>query len=238
MVLPLYLALTAPELSAASALPKHLAYMACHFSPYSAGLSNFPQALPAGSMLILNDSTPALAHDPLLIGVQLAEAAERLQCSCVLLDLQRPFSDLTFRIAEAVISAVSCPVAVSEGYAAQLTCPVFLSAPPVGISLQAHLKNWQDREIWLEAALGTTVITVEKSGSRTAPAETCDPALLPHRSEKLHCHYKTEIEPEQVCFTLQRTEDDLKELLSDADALGVVGAVGLYQELGAEFHCN
>lgn len=238
MPLPLYLALTAPELSAAGALPEHLAYMACHFSPYSAGLSNFPQALPTGSMLILNDSTPAFVHDPLLIGTQLAEAAEHLQCSCVLLDLQRPVNDLTFRIAEAVISAVSCPVAVSEGYAAQLKCPVFLSACPPGVPLKEHFKNWPARDIWLEVALGTTVITVERSGSRQAPANPCDPAHLPHRSQHLHCHYKTEIQPEQVCFTLQRTENDVQELLAEAETLGVSGAVGLYQELGAAFHCN
>lgn len=238
MALPLYLALTAPELFAAGTLPKHLAYMACHFSHCGAGLSNFPQALPEGSMLILNDSTPALQHDPLLIGNQLAEAAERLQCSCVLLDLQRPVNGLTLQIAEAAVLALSCPVAVSEGYAAQLKCPVFLSACRPDISLREYLKNWQGREIWLETALSTTLITVDKVGSRLAPEHPCDPTLLPHRSERLHCHYKIESKPEQVRFTLQRTQEDLKELLAEAEALGIVGAVGLYQELAADFHCN
>ena len=238
MVLPLYLAMTGPELSAASVFPAHLAYMACHFSPYSTGLSNFPQALPEGSMLILNDSNPPRGHDPELIGKQLAESAEMLQCSCVLLDLQRPVNDLTFQIAEAAVSAVSCPVAVSEGYAAQLKCPIFLSACPPDITLKEHLKNWQDREIWLEAAPSATRITVDKAGSRLAPDSPCDPAFLPHRSEPLHCHYKIEVTPEQVCFTLQRTAEDLKELLTEGENLGVVGAVGLYQELGTEFHCN
>ena len=131
MPLPLYLALTAPELSATEELPKHLAYMACHFSPYGSGLSNFPQNLPEGSMLILNDSTPTGGHDPQLIGKQLAEGSQQLGCSHILLDLQRPVDELTYRIADAIVSAVSCPVAVSEGYAPQLNCPVFLSAPPL-----------------------------------------------------------------------------------------------------------
>lgn len=238
MGLPLYLALAAPELSAASTLPKHLAYMACHFSSFNNGLSNFPQTLPEGSMLILNDSTPALAHDPLLISRQLAEATERLHCCCVLLDFQRPANDLTFQIAEAAISALSCPVAVSEQYAIHLKCPVFLSALPADCSLKEHLKNWQDRKIYLEAALDASAIIVDRSGSRRSFANRCDPAHLPHRSQQLHCHYKMEVAPEQVCFTLQRTGEDLKELLAEAEKLGVVGAVGLYQELGTEFHCN
>lgn len=238
MPLPLYLALTAPEISAADTLPKQLAYMACHFSPYGSGLSNFPQSLPADSMLILNDATPAEGHDPELIGRQLNTVSEEFHCSCILLDLQRPVNDLTCRIAEAIVSTVSCPVAVSEGYAAQLKCPVFLSAPPADRLLQEHLEPWQGREIWLEAALDAKRITLDKTGSRTAPVDPCAPALLPHRSVQLHCHYKIEPEPEQVCFTLQRTGEDLKDLLTEAESLGVVGAVGLYQELGKTFHTS
>lgn len=238
MALPLYLAMTVPELSGAAALPRHLAYMACHFSGYSPGLSNFPPSLPEGSILILNDSTPADHHDPQLVARQFTETAEMLACSCLLLDLQRPANDLAFQVAKAVISAASCPVAVSEQYAAQLNCPVFLSAPPLDMPLREHLKSWQDRMIWLEAAQETITITVDRSGSKRAFAPPCDPAKLPHQSDTLHCHYKTEIEPEQVCFTLQRTADDLTELLAEAEGFGVVGAVGLYQELGTDFDCN
>ena len=232
MGLPLYLAMTAPELSAAEALPNHLAYMACLFSPYNTGLSNCPQKLPEGSMLILNDSTPAGGHDPKLIGRQIAEISQQFRCSSVLLDFQRPDNELTCKIAEAILSAVSCPVAVSEGYATHLDCPVFLSAPPADCLLQRWLSPWKDREIWLEAALDTRNVTLDKAGCQVSPANPCDPHLLPHRSEQLHCHYKIKPEQKQVCFTLQRTGGDLKQLLAEAETLGVVGAVGLYQELG------
>ena len=47
MGLPLYLAMTAAELSAAEALPRKMAYMACHFSLYGTGLSNIPEQLEA-----------------------------------------------------------------------------------------------------------------------------------------------------------------------------------------------
>ena len=50
----LNLAMTAAELGAAP-LPSHPAWMACHFSPYSTGLTNLPPKLPQDSLLILND---------------------------------------------------------------------------------------------------------------------------------------------------------------------------------------
>lgn len=210
--------------------------MSCHFSPCNTGLSNFPQSLPEGAMLILNDSTPANGHDPELIGRQLAEICEMWKCSYVLLDLQRPVNGLTCQIAAAVFSSVSCPVAISEGYADQLACPVFLSAPPVDRPLAQWLHPWQGREIWLEAALDATVITLQKTGSTRGQASPCDPSLLPHRSEQLHCHYRIDAKPEQICFTLQRLPGDLAALMKEAEALGVAGAVGLYQELGLFFH--
>ena len=235
MGLPLYLAMTAPELSAAAALPAQLAYMACLLSPYSTGLSNCPQKLPEGSMLILNDSTPAGGHDPELIGRQIAEITEQFGCCGVLLDFQRPDNGLTCQIVEAILSAVSCPVAVSEGYAKHLNCPVFLSAPPADCLLAGWLSPWKDREILLEASLDTRTVTLDKAGSIVHPANPCDPEVLPHRSEQLHCHYKTEVASEQVLFTMQRTKDDLKAQLQEAENLGVTMAIGLYQELGFPF---
>lgn len=235
MGLPLYLAITAPELSTAEVLPKHLAYMACVLSPYSTGLSNYPQSLPEGAVLILNDSTPAGGHDPKLIGGQTAEISRQFGCSGILLDFQRPDNALTFQIAEEILSSVSYPVAVSEDYARELDCPVFLSAPPADCRLDRWLSPWKDREIWLEAALDARTVTLDKTGSWVHPANPCDPDLLPHRSQQLHCHYKTEVASVQVHFTLQRTKEDLKAQLQEAESLGVTMAVGLYQELGFPF---
>ena len=186
-------------------------------------------------MLILNDSTPARGHDPKLIGRQTSEIAGQFGCSSILLDFQRPDNVLTCQIVESILTAVSCPVAVSEGYAKQFSCPVFLSAPPADRLLKQWLSPWKDREIWLEAALDARTVALDKTGSRVHPAAPCDPDLLPHRSEQLHCHYKTEIAPEQVLFTMQRTKEDLKAQLQEAENLGVTMAVGLYQELGSPF---
>ena len=47
-----FLAMTAAEIQGTETLPPKTAWMACHFSPYSTGLSNLPKALPPGLSLI------------------------------------------------------------------------------------------------------------------------------------------------------------------------------------------
>ena len=76
MVLPLYLAMTGREILAAQSAASRCAYMACHFSPYSQGLTNLPTSLPPSSMLILNDRTPICGHDPQRICGELAQMAD------------------------------------------------------------------------------------------------------------------------------------------------------------------
>ena len=52
MFLPCYLAVTAGELAAGAPFPAFPAWMACHFSPSGAGISNLPAALPEGAMAV------------------------------------------------------------------------------------------------------------------------------------------------------------------------------------------
>lgn len=231
MPIPLYLSMTAQEISAAAKLPEQLAYMACHFSLYGSGLSNFPQYLPENTMIILNDFTPPDGHEPPLVADQLAALSEKFHSPFVLLDLQRPENPLTLSIAKAILSAVPCPVIVSDVYAKDLQCPVFLSAIACHQGLQSHIRPWSGREIWLEISRDARIITVDRSGSRQCVCLPGDPDLLPHREQKLHCHYRIESEQDLFRFTLQRTAEDLTELLLEAEELGVVGAIGLYQEL-------
>ena len=76
MPIPCYLALTAAEFANANQLPEKIAWMACHFSCYGTGLSNFPEDLPGGSVIILNDRTPPDKHDPQRILEQLQQLVE------------------------------------------------------------------------------------------------------------------------------------------------------------------
>ena len=66
-----YLAMTAAEFQNCSSIPAHPAWLSCHFSPYTKGLSNVPGQLPPGAMMILDDANPICGHDPEVVRAQL-----------------------------------------------------------------------------------------------------------------------------------------------------------------------
>lgn len=232
MGLPLNLAMTPAEMFSTRALPEKIAWMACHFSPYSEGLTNIPDLLPVGSMLILNDRMPCQGHSPGLAVHQLTDAVSRLDCESVLLDFQRPPDAESEAMVKAIVQALPCPVAVSERHGAELSCPVFLPPAPLHIPLESYLKAHSGREIWLEAALCQEAVSV------TAKGTTFTPQLPPEGleggffDETLRCQYLTKISPEEVRFTLFDTAQSLPRKLELAQSLGVTRAVGLYQEIG------
>ena len=232
MAFPIYLAMTAAEFRNAEALPEHPAWMACHFSCYGTGLSNLPEKLPAGAMVILNDRTPVYGHDPELVAQQLSDLADRYQVSRVLLDFQRPGCSRSTDIAAAIVAALRCPVGVSKTYAAGLDCPVFLPPAPLHKPLAEYLQPWKEREIWLEAALDGQTITVTPEGSHFSPVFPAVEESPNFPEDSLFCRYHTEVYDSKAVFTLFRTPDSLKPLLNHAESLGVTLAVGLYQEIG------
>ena len=231
MVLPLYLALTAAEISSQEVLPVPMAYMGCSFSPYSLGLSGIPTSLPEGCMLIVNDRMSCQGHSPDLVAGQLQEAVTRLSCESVLLDFQRPPESESKTMVSKIIQALSCPVAVAEEFAVHWDCPVFLSPAPLHIPLSEYLSHWQGREIWLEAALGQETITVTTQGTVTAVQFPPEGLTGGFYEETLCCHYRTKIDGDKILFTLFDTTENLKEKLDLAASLGVTRAVGLWQEL-------
>ena len=66
-----FLAMTAAEIRGTETLPPKTAWMACHFSPYSTGLSNLPKALPPGSMICYDREFPESARILMLKGAEL-----------------------------------------------------------------------------------------------------------------------------------------------------------------------
>lgn len=232
MVLPLYLAMTAAEMSAAGAVPEKAAWMACHFSPYSEGITNIPDTLPRGAMLILNDRMPCQGHSPGLVVQQLTRAVEQLGSESVLLDFQRSSEPEAGAMVKAIVKALPCPVGVSNGCAGELDCPVFLSPAPLHVPLAQYLSPWQGREIWLEAALCQEAITVTAKGSDFAPHFPPEGLEGGFYDEALCCNYVTKIRKNEVNFTLFDTLDSLQKKLALAQSLGVTRAVGLWQELG------
>ncbi len=226
-----YLAMTAAEAAAATAFPTHMAWMACHFSCYGTGLSNLPQSLPEGSMVIVNDRTPPYKHDPILITQQLLRLAQELNTSCFLLDFQRPGLEENQMIARTLTKNLPYPVGVTPQYAEDLECPVFLSAPPPHHPLEKHISQWRDREIWLEAAIESEQITVTKQGSTAAYLSNGLPENPVFHDGALHCHYSITLMENQAVFSLCRSREDIQSYLAEAEALGIRQAIGLYQQL-------
>ena len=232
MVLPLYLALTAAEISAFSTIDFPFAYMACHFSPYTEGISNIPDFLPSGSLLILNDRLPCQGHSADLVAGQLADAAAQLNCESILLDFQRPAEPESQSMVRKITSTLSCPVAVTEGFAKELSCPVFLSPAPLHLPLADYLLPWKGREIWLEAALCQEEILMTEKGMAHNPIFPTAQLDGGFYDEDLLCCYRAQISKDSIRFTLFDTPESLNQKLELAAKLGVSRAVGLWQELG------
>ena len=229
MPIPCYLALTAAEFPNATHLPDKIAWMACHFSCYGTGLSNLPEGLPEGSMVILNDRMPPDSHDPKRIVAQLLELTADAKPDALLLDFQRSGIALNRQLAQELAEALPCPVGVTAEYAKDSGCAVFLEPPPLHISLADHIAPWGAQEVWLEIAPQTFTYTVDQDGCTIAEQENAplpEPVFL---DENLSIRYHTELLDNAAVFTLQRTKDDLIQLLKGA--CRITRAVGLYQQL-------
>jgi len=229
MKIPLYMAMTAAEFGACSIFPDSIGWMACHFSPYCTGLSNVPTSLPTGSLLIVNDITPIHGHDPKRICDTLKNVINTLQCDGILLDFQREGVEETAQLVKTLLD-LPTTVCVSEKYAQGLPCPVFLPPPPLRKPIAEYLLPWQGRQIWLEAALSRELVQITEKGCYHTDGWEGAPSTL-HQDSMLYCHYSIKTEGDSADFYLQRTQEDLVALLTDAAELGVTRAVGLYQEL-------
>jgi hypothetical protein len=225
------LAMTAGEMRSISAFPGKIAWMACHFSPYGLGLSNLPKLLPAGSVLVVDDVTPPHGHDPGYIAAQLERCIKKWNCCGILLDFQRVGCDETKAIAEHLVEALPCHTVVSEGYARNLDCPVFLPPVPPSVPLEKHLASWKGREIWLELGLDGETLTLTEAGCEVIPLPHPDLDAQGFVDEELCCHYQIAVTEKSARFTLWRTKKDISKLVDEAIAFGITTTIGLYQEL-------
>ena len=230
MAIRQYLAMTAAEMTFASSLPHHAAWMACHFSPYSTGLTNLPAKLPPESLLILNDRTPIHGHEPERVCRELEQVLHRLHCPGLLVDFQNPPTQEALELTAYLAGSLDIPIAAPPEYAKECNA-VFLPPVPTDAAPSDYLKKWAEKEIWLEAALEGQNILLSKDGAAYSPNRHQDFDCI-HEEARLHCHYSIEDTPQGILFHTWRTMEDLKQLLQEAEAFGVTQAIGLYQELG------
>ena len=229
MAIRQYLAMTATEMAHVSSLPHYAAWMACHFSPYSTGLTNLPTKLPPECLLILNDRTPIHGHEPERILRELEQLLHRFQCPGLLLDFQNPPCPETMELTEYLTAHLDVTMAVPPEYASD-SGRVFLPPVPTDVSVEDYLMKWQGREIWLEAALEGQNITLTPNGALYGPNRCRDFDFI-HEASNLHCHYSMEEAADSIIFHTWRTPEDLEQLLLEAQRLGVTQSIGLYQEL-------
>ncbi len=229
MAIQPYLAMTAAQMLRNPGISRNAAWMACRFSLIGPGLSNLPEYLPPESLLMLTDETPWYRHDPERILSQLRECLETFSCPGLLLDFQRPGEDALSELTENLAQALPCPVIVSAPYARE-DCPVLLPPVPASVPVVDWLRPWKGREIWLELALDGQCITLTEAG-----ASARDLLLGENGSgwedPTLCCHYRVETQPDAARFTLWRSREDLSKLLLQAEAAGISGAVGFWEEL-------
>lgn len=230
MAITPYLAMTAAEYTLCDSLPPKVAWMACHFSPYSTGLSNLPSHLTEGSILIVNDSTPIYRHDPGLVAAQLQQITDQFQCCGVLLDFQHTSADACTSLVKYLCEALPCPTGVSEPLAADLPCPVFLSPCPLYTPLEEHIAPWQGREIWLDTAWENGEILVREDGTLFSSSPRSEEPDTGFSDSNLHCHYSIHLTSREAAFLLRRTTSDFDSYLQKAEDLGITRAIGLYQE--------
>ncbi len=209
--------------------PENTAYMALRFSSYNNGLSNMPDTLPPGSILLLEDSMPVCKHNPALVAEQLTQLADNFSPAAILLDFQNEATEESMQMVRFLLDALPCPVAITEVYAKAFRCPVFLSPVPVNKAPEVWLRPHLAQGVYLELAPETVQFTVTEKGCTAAPAPPSE--NLPLYDGRLFCHYRTEVFSNRVVFTLGRTKQDLADLAEEAYRLGVRGVVGLYQEL-------
>lgn len=231
MKIPLFLAMTAAEFQGAEILPEHPSWMACHFSSYGIGLSNVPEALPKGSMLMLNDRTPICGHNPEIVARNLCDAAQTLGCESILLDFQRSGYEELISVIRAVLDLTSRPVGVSALYAGKFDCPVLVPPIPPHIPPEEALAPWKGRELWLELSTEGTEIAVTEDGSRYTPLPNYIPEETFHFEPLLHCHYQITAQEDRVLFHLGRTEKDQRSMQDATIPLGVTRTLGIWQEI-------
>ena len=228
MALPIYLAMTQGEFLNCPQLPEHIAWMESSFSSSGAGLSQLPHTLPKNSLLMVTDQFPPQTHDPELIVRQLTKAAEEFSLCGVVLDFQRPYCEELSVIADAICNALPCPVALTPPYRNKDTV-LFLPPVPVYQSAKECLAPYAGQEIWLETELRGLEMIVTEDGCTGHPLESLLNENI-FEDSLCHCHYSVDVLPDRAVFSLQRTENDLLSLLSDAETMGVTKALGLYQQ--------
>ena len=228
MAIVRYLAMTGAEFCSCTQYPPHIGWLACHFSPSGVGLSNIPKVLPAGSLLIVDDSLPFIDHDPELICDQLQQAIGKFGLSAAVLDFQRGHNPHLQSLTALLQSKLPCPVFAPPDYVQ--SGAVFLPPCPLHTPVDRYLKPYQGRQILLDTTPFSEIIHVTQ---HRADYQAISPLPFEgnyHWDYRLYCHYEIATDGNCVSFTLQRNRESFNEWSAYVESLGVIAMIGLDQE--------
>lgn len=219
MAIKFYLAMMAEEISDFPDLPENSAFI-YHIYP------DIFQEIPMSGIAVLTDFFPVQPD----LAQSVAQWIRQWSCEAVVLDFQNPKYEEAEGFVRLLQTYVSCPVVVSEIYAAQMDCPVFLPPLPHHKSLKDHLTPWQGREIWMDLSPLPEQLLLTQQGCSSHYDFSLPPCCPVHENAHLHCHYSITLEEGCAAFTFWRTDDDLTALLQELEEAGVHHAIGLHQE--------
>ena len=223
MAIRTYLAMTGEEIAGYSEMPENAAWMVC---PFSDDWEEVPWQLQDHPFLVLTDGVQpeSAAFEDLISKICALEPRQ------VLLDFQQKKGREVDAFAESLRRSLQCPVIASHNYADGKNGPVFLPPVPLHARLCDHIASWKDREIWLDISAEGEQIILTETGAAVKPLSHIVPEGIVHQEKNLHCHYTISLQEDSAVFALWRTQEDLEDLLQEAETLGIQNAIGLYQE--------
>jgi len=227
MSIPVFLAMTAWEMAKENPPLSSCGWMACHYLP-GGGLTDFPQALPPGSVILVDDSVLPHKQSTSQILSELTCCIHRFSPRAIVLDFQKNDLPENRELAKETQS-LPCPVIVSEKYGKDINCPILLPPIPPHCPPKDYLNPYAGREIWLEISLESQALTLTKDGCREESCRKHD-TPLPFYDAQLFTHYGIACDDDAAVFILRREWSDLQKLLEEAKQYGVNAALGLYQE--------
>ena len=230
MNLSIYMAFVAAESEAILRYKGKAAWLGYHLSAFDSGITPRPSFLDSCHMLVLTDETPLLHHDPQKVTSEICAEAKSLGCEKILLDFQRPPTEKSLVLAKSILRSAPCAVGITECYANDTDCSVFLPSPPLWTPLQETIAPWKGRDIWLEIFPEDGCITITKKGGNYSPSAPLE--NYPFCDNALCLSYSTEQYAQQVKVHLHRGITEMKAFLHLADSLGISAAIGLYQQFG------
>lgn len=173
MPISIYEAVTAGDCAERDAPKAHAAWMAAHFSAAGTGVSNLPQHLPPGSLLILDDQIPWQNHDAQRICQELLQAVADLACSGILLDFEREPCPQTRSFCALLCTYCqqhSIPLGMPPAYGLSLPVALFLPPLPCWPGPKTVLQPFSGRELWMDAAESGCVAEIGSESVQIFPA--------------------------------------------------------------------